>query len=144
MNKNPSLSTAPMTDTTKIPTVTYEAHIITPMDSLIVTAAEQSPRGGFLDSAGSGFSERLSHLGTSISDMVSDITHGISIRAHDTVDKITHVAHDLTDAVSHADYAGMVDSTRCTLSRKPARNLAIAAGVGIAAGLLLKYSRRHS
>lgn len=116
---------------------TYSATIITPMDSLLQAAAESSSRGrGMAGHSGSGFGERVSTLGSSISHMISDFTHTLSEQAHGTLDKITHTAHEMADAVTSADYKGMVDDTRRTISTSPERNLAIAAGVGIALGLL--------
>lgn len=120
---------------------TYTNKIITPADSLITAAWENMPRGGSPGGGGSGFGERVNHLGSSISHLLSDWTHTLSVRASDTLDLISHTASDLTDAVTHADLPGMVDGTRRSIIRRPERNLAVAAGMGLALGLLLTRKR---
>lgn len=122
----------------------YSATIITPADSLIVAAAESFPRGTSEVSGGSAFGDRVSHLGSSISHMLTDFTHTITERAHETIDMISHKAHDISDAVTHADYKGMVDETRREISSNPEKTMAIAAGVGIALGLLSASRRNRS
>ncbi len=73
--------------------------------------------------------------------MISDLTGNLSAGAHDALDSITHTAHDLTDAVASADYRAMVDDTRRTIGMRPERNLALAAALGIALGLLASKRR---
>ncbi len=139
---DPSLISHPTDEWPEGAQASYSATIITPMDSVLVAAAETTSRAPYMShGAGSGFGERLSHLGSSISHMISDLTGNLSAGAHDALDSITHTAHDLSDAVASADYKAMVDDTRRTIGKRPERNIAVAAAVGLALGLIASKRR---
>lgn len=124
----------------------YAAKIITPADSLLVAAAERasrdSPSGRM--ASGSNFGERVSQLGASISHLIADLTHSITERAQETIGLISSAAHNLTETVTHADYQGMVEETRREIRSHPKRDLVLAAGIGMALGLVVSLRRpRH-